>query len=73
MNQARVADNRYWLERQRALEFELLKARERQCNAKRAAGAPDLLAMPLAEGDSDGWMLTYLDLITVLLLSLIHI
>ncbi len=70
MNQARVADNRYWLERQRALEFELLKARERQCNAKRAAGAPDLLAMPLAEGDSDGWMLTYLDLITVLLVML---
>ncbi|MFV2945832.1 OmpA/MotB family protein [Pseudomonas japonica] len=62
-----VADNRYWLERQRSLEFELTKARERQCNLKRAAGAPDLLGVPLAEGESDGWMLTYLDLITVLL------
>lgn len=67
MNQARVADNRYWLEHQRGLEFELMKARERQCSLKRAAGAPDLLGATAAEGDSDGWMLTYLDLITVLL------
>jgi len=62
-----VADNRYWLERQRSLEFELMKARERQCSLKRAAGAPDLMAAAPAEGESDGWMLTYLDLITVLL------
>lgn len=62
-----VADNRYWLERQRSLEFELIKARERQCSLKRAAGAPDLLGVPVGEGESDGWMLTYLDLITVLL------
>lgn len=62
-----IADNRYWLERQRSLEFELMKARERQCSLKRAAGAPDLLGAPVVEGDSDGWMLTYLDLITVLL------
>lgn len=62
-----VADNRYWLERQRSLEFELIKARERQCSLKRAMGAPNLLGVPVGEGESDGWMLTYLDLITVLL------
>lgn len=71
MNQARVADNRYWLEHQRGLEFELMKARERQCSLKRAAGAPDLLGAAVAEGDSDGWMLTYLDLITVLLVMVL--
>lgn len=70
MNQARVADNRYWLAHQRSLEFELLKARERQCSLKRAAGAPDLLATSTVEGEGDGWMLTYLDLITVLLVML---
>jgi len=70
MNQAWIADNRFWLEHQRSLEFELMKARERQCSLKRASGAPDLLAISAAEGDGDGWMLTYLDLITVLLVML---
>lgn len=62
-----LADNRHWLEHQRSLEFELMKARERQCTLKRIAGAPDLPGLAVTEGESEGWMLTYLDLITLLL------
>lgn len=66
----RMADHRHWLEHQRSLELELARARERQCNLKRAAVTatwPDLMA---PDSEADGWMLSYLDLITVLLVML---
>ena len=67
---SRQADHRHWLEHQRSLELELARARERQCNLKRSAVASTWPDLPPADGDSDGWMLTYLDLITVLLVML---
>lgn len=66
-----VADNRHWLAHQRALEAELARARERQCNLKRAASVPDWLGSPAAEADADGWMMTYLDLMTLLLVMIL--
>ncbi|WDY57919.1 OmpA/MotB family protein [Pseudomonas sp. PSKL.D1] len=64
-----IADNRHWLAHQRALETELAKARERQCNLKRTGpGGPG--ASP-TESDGDGWMLTYLDLMTLLLVMVL--
>jgi len=66
-----LADNRHWLAHQRALETELAKARERQCNLKRTAAAPDGLDAPAQEPDSEGWMLTYLDLMTLLLVMVL--
>lgn len=66
-----LADNRHWLAHQRALETELTKARERQCNLKRVANAPDWLEAPAQEPESEGWMLTYLDLMTLLLVMVL--
>lgn len=66
----RQADHRHWLEHQRNLEQELARARERQCNLKRSAVTSTWPDLPPADGDNDGWMLTYLDLITVLLVML---
>lgn len=66
-----VADNRHWLAHQRALEAELAKARERQCNLKRGASAPDWLGKPAGETDAEGWMMTYLDLMTLLLVMVL--
>lgn len=67
----RVADNRHWLAHQRALEVELMKARERQCNLKRSAMAPAWLSGTAAETDAEGWMMTYLDLMTLLLVMVL--
>ncbi|MFJ4344825.1 flagellar motor protein MotB [Pseudomonas sp. NPDC089401] len=66
-----LADNRHWLAHQRALEVELNKARERQITLKRTASAPDWLDTPAAEPESDSWMLTYLDLMTLLLVMIL--
>ncbi|MBG6125299.1 flagellar motor protein MotB [Pseudomonas putida] len=66
-----LADNRHWLAHQRALETELNKARQRQCNLKRAATAPHWLDDPTHEAESEGWMLTYLDLMTLLLVMVL--
>ncbi|WP_205299770.1 OmpA family protein [Pantoea sp. Tr-811] len=66
-----LADNRHWLAHQRALEVELNKARERQNNLKRAATTPAWLDEPAPEPESDSWMLTYLDLMTLLLVMIL--
>ncbi|AVD88303.1 OmpA family protein [Pseudomonas sp. SWI44] len=66
-----VADNRHWLAHQRALEVELMKARERQCNLKRSAIAPAWLGDTAAQTDAEGWMMTYLDLMTLLLVMVL--
>lgn len=64
-----LADNRHWLAHQRSLEIELTKARERQCNLKRSPA--DGLDSEAADTDSEGWMLTYLDLMTLLLVMVL--
>jgi Flagellar motor protein len=64
-----LADNRHWLAHQRTLELELTKARERQNNLKRSPA--DGLDAEAADTDSEGWMLTYLDLMTLLLVMVL--
>lgn len=64
-----LADNRHWLAHQRTLEIELTKARERQSNLKRSPA--DGLDAEAADTDSEGWMLTYLDLMTLLLVMVL--
>lgn len=68
---AAQADNRHWLHHQRSLELELLKARERQCNQKRSAIGPGPLDSPVVDNTDDGWTLTYLDLMTLLLVMVL--
>jgi chemotaxis protein MotB len=64
-----LADNRHWLAHQRILELELTKARERQNNLKRSPA--DGLDAQAPDSDSEGWMLTYLDLMTLLLVMVL--
>ena len=64
-----LADNRHWLAHQRSLEIELMKARERQSNLKRSPA--ERLDAEAADPDSEGWMLTYLDLMTLLLVMVL--
>jgi len=64
-----LADNRHWLAHQRTLELELLKARERQNNLKRSPA--DGVDAEVPDTDSEGWMLTYLDLMTLLLVMVL--
>lgn len=68
---AAQADNRHWLHHQRSLELELIKARERQNNQKRSASGPGPLDGPPVDNSDDGWTLTYLDLMTLLLVMVL--
>ena len=71
LSAAAEADNRHWLHHQRSLELELMRARERQNNQKRSATGPGPLDMLPVDNPDDGWTLTYLDLMTLLLVMVL--
>ncbi|GAB3391124.1 OmpA/MotB family protein [Azotobacter armeniacus] len=57
------------LERQRTLELELAQARQAARWGRRQAAA--VAAEPQSEGEADSWLLTYLDVMTLLLVLLV--
>lgn len=60
--------HQHLLARQRALEVELMQARQTQRGLKRkSAAATAASAATVSEAESDSWMMTYLDMMTLLL------
>lgn len=62
------AGDQHWLARHRALEIELMQARQSQRGLKRKAAAAVVATLPsMDESRDDTWTMTYLDMMTLLL------
>ncbi|MFJ4144117.1 OmpA family protein [Pseudomonas sp. NPDC089734] len=62
------SSHQHLLARQRALEVELMQARQTQRGLKRKSAAAAAASAPsVSEEESDSWMMTYLDMMTLLL------
>ncbi|WP_335944066.1 OmpA family protein [Pseudomonas sp. G166] len=62
-----LADHQHWLARHRALEIELMQARQAHRGLKRKTAAAAAIANAADDPGSDAWMMTYLDMMTLLL------
>ncbi|WP_420233040.1 OmpA family protein [Pseudomonas sp. ABY48] len=62
-----VTDHQHWLARHRALEIELMQARQSHRGLKRQTAAAAAIANAPDDTGSDAWMMTYLDMMTLLL------
>ncbi|NUT81624.1 OmpA family protein [Pseudomonas brassicacearum] len=62
-----VTDHQHWLARHRALEIELMQARQSHRGLKRQTAAAAAIANASEDTESDAWMMTYLDMMTLLL------
>lgn len=61
-------DDQGWLARHRALEIELMQARQNQRGLKRRTAAAAIASVsPVDDSGADAWMMTYLDMMTLLL------
>jgi chemotaxis protein MotB len=64
-----LADHQHWLARQRALEIELMQARQNHRGLKRKTATAAAVAgvPPMDDAGGEAWMMTYLDMMTLLL------
>lgn len=62
------SDDQHWLARHRALEIELMQARQNHRGLKRKTAAAAVASLyPVDDNGADAWMMTYLDMMTLLL------
>lgn len=64
-----LAEHQHWLARQRALEIELMQARQNHRGLKRKTATAAAVAgvPPVDDAGGEAWMMTYLDMMTLLL------